>query len=198
MKKLIFASGNKGKVDEVKKIFENDKYEIISLHDLENVPEIVEDGDTFEANARIKAEIIFNRFGLPTIADDSGLVVEQLDGYPGVYSARYAFEGCTYDDNNKKLLTELKDLPEPHIAKFVCCAVYLDENRYLSSIGEVHGKIIKERRGTMGFGYDPIFLPDNFEKTLAELNLEEKNSISHRSVAFNKLKKQILVAERKR
>ncbi|RJP68379.1 MAG: RdgB/HAM1 family non-canonical purine NTP pyrophosphatase [Ignavibacteriales bacterium] len=198
MKKLIFASGNKGKVEEVKKIFENDKYEIISLHDLDNAPEIVEDGDTFEANARIKAEIIFNKFGLPTIADDSGLAVEQLDGAPGVYSARYAFEGCTYDDNNKKLLTELKNLPEPHIAKFVCCAVYLDEKNYLSSIGEVHGKIIKERRGTMGFGYDPIFLPDNFEKTLAELNLEEKNSISHRSVAFNKLKKQILVAERKR
>lgn len=198
MSKIIFASGNKGKVDEVKKIFENDKYEIISLHDLENVPEIVEDGDTFEANARIKAEIIFNKYGLPTIADDSGLAVEQLNGAPGVYSSRYAFEGCTYDDNNKKLLTELKDLPEPHIAKFICCAVYLDGNNYLSTIGEVHGKIIKERRGTLGFGYDPIFLPDNFEKTLAELNLEEKNSISHRSVAFNKLKKQILVAERKR
>ncbi len=198
MNRLIFASGNKGKVEEVKKIFENELFEIISLQDLENVPDIIEDGGSFEDNARIKAEIIFKKYGLPTIADDSGLAVEQLNGAPGVYSARYAFEGCTYDDNNKKLLNELKDLSEPHIAKFVCCAVYLDENHYVSSIGEVHGKIIKERRGTMGFGYDPIFLPDNFDKTLAELNLEEKNKISHRSVAFNKLKKQILGIVRER
>jgi len=198
MKKIIFASGNKGKVEEVKKIFENDEFEIISLYDLDDVPDIVEDGDTFEANAKIKAETIFNKYGLPTIADDSGLVVEQLNGAPGVYSARYAFEGCTYDDNNRKLLSELKDLPEPHIAKFVCCAVYLDKENYHHAIGEVPGKIIKESRGTKGFGYDPIFLPDNFEITLAELNLEEKNKISHRAKAFNQLKKLIFNREKEK
>ncbi len=198
MNKVIFASGNKGKIEEVKGIFENTNLEIISLHDLDDVPEIIEDGDTFEANAKIKAEIILKKYGLPTIADDSGLVVEQLGGAPGVYSARYAFEGCTYDDNNKKLLNELKDLPEPHIAKFVCCAVYLDKNKYLHSIGEVHGKIIKEMRGRLGFGYDPIFLPENFENTLAELNLEEKNKISHRAKAFNQLKKLLFNNEKEK
>src|SRR5512138_2398728 len=123
---IIFASGNKGKVKEVKAIFGNSKFKIISLEELEDVPEIIEDGNTFEENARIKAEVIFAKFNKPTIADDSGLAVEQLNGEPGVYSARYAGEGCTYDDNNRKLLKELSEYSEPHNAKFICCAVYYD------------------------------------------------------------------------
>lgn len=189
--KLIFASGNKGKVKEVKSIFSNSNFEIISLEELEDVPEIIEDGDTFEANARIKAKVIFDKFNKPTIADDSGLAVEQLNGDPGVYSARYAGEGCTYDDNNRKLLKELSGFPEPHKAKFICCAVYYDGNKYLSAMGEVNGTIIKDLRGDHGFGYDPVFLPDGYNKTLAELLLDEKNKLSHRSKAFNKLKNHL-------
>lgn len=188
---LIFASGNKGKVKEVKGIFSNSNYKIISLEELKDVPEIIEDGNTFEENARIKAKIIYSKYKKPTIADDSGLAVEQLNGDPGVYSARYAGEGCTYDDNNRKLLSELSGFTEPHNAKFICCAVYYDGVKYITVTGEVNGRIIKELRGINGFGYDPIFLPDGFNKTLAEMSLEEKNELSHRSKAFNKLKKQI-------
>lgn len=191
MKELIFASGNKGKVKEVRKIFEDLDYRIIALEELEGVPEIVEDGDTFEQNALIKARVIFFRYKKPVIADDSGLMVEQLDGEPGVYSARYAGENCTYEDNNVKLLKELSDKPLPHPAKFVCCAVYLDAEHTVTAFGELPGTIIPEMRGTNGFGYDPVFLPAGHKKTLAELDLEEKNRISHRSMAFNILKQKM-------
>ena len=120
MEKLIFATGNKGKLKEVKEIFKNTYYEIISLFDLGDVPEIIEDGDTYEANAIIKAKAIYDIYKTPVIADDSGLSIEQLNGEPGVYSARYAGENCTYADNNKKVLEVLKSYPSPHKAKFIC------------------------------------------------------------------------------
>jgi XTP/dITP diphosphohydrolase len=189
--KLIFATGNKGKLKEVKKIFSNTKYEIISLDDLGFTGEIEETGKTFEENAFIKAETIFNKFKIPVIADDSGLMVKQLDWRPGVYSARYAGENATYDDNNKKLLEELKPFPQPHLAKFVCCAVYVDEKEKISVTGELEGEIIKEYKGENGFGFDPIFKPFDFSQTLAEMKLNEKNKISHRAKAFEKLKEKI-------
>lgn len=188
MKKLIFATGNKGKLKEVKKIFEKTEYEILSLYDLGDVPEIIEDGDTYEANALIKAKAIYKIHKMPVIADDSGLSVEQLNGEPGVYSARYAGENCTYDDNNQKLVKELSKFEEPHIAKFVCSAVFYDGELIETASGELHGEIVSEFKGIHGFGYDPIFIPKNSDKTLAEFSSEEKNKISHRAVAFNKLK----------
>lgn len=192
MKKIIFASSNKGKITEVKNIFNGSNFQILSLLDLDDVPQIVEDGNTFRENAKKKAQIIFERYKLPTIADDSGLMVEQLNGEPGVYSARYAGEGCTYEDNNRKLLYELSGFPHPHKAKFICYAVYMDDQKYLETIGEVNGVVINEIKGKQGFGYDPVFLPDGFERTMAELSLEEKNKISHRSKAFNRLKKLLI------
>lgn len=191
MKKLIFASGNKGKITEVKHLFEDTGYEIVSLYDLNNPMEIEEIGDTFYDNALIKAKEVYNVYKVPVIADDSGLEVEQLDGAPGVYSARYAFEGCTYDDNNNKLLEELKALPSPHKAAFVCCALYYDGTTDIHEFGRVPGQIISERKGSKGFGYDPIFLPDGYDITLAQFGLEEKNKISHRSRAFTELKKRL-------
>ncbi|MFC2133344.1 RdgB/HAM1 family non-canonical purine NTP pyrophosphatase [Bacteroidota bacterium] len=188
MKQLIFASGNKGKVKEVKNIFADTVFEIRSLYELGDVPEIHETEDTFEGNALLKAKTIYDIYKIPTIADDSGLSVEQLNGAPGVISARYAGENCTYDDNNHKLIKELKSFPEPHTAKFVSCAVYYDGKDHITVIGEFTGRIIGEFRGTNGFGYDPIFIPDGFEKTLAEMTLDEKNEISHRARSFNKLK----------
>ncbi|MGE5499389.1 MAG: non-canonical purine NTP pyrophosphatase, partial [Syntrophothermus sp.] len=126
------------------------------------------------------------------IADDSGLEVEQLNGEPGVYSARYAGEGCTYDDNNIKLLKELEPMPEPHTAKFVSCAVYYDGENYFCETGEIKGRIVRKKKGDKGFGYDPVFMPDGFNKTLAELELTEKNNISHRAGSFNKLRNKLI------
>ncbi len=188
MKELIFASGNKGKISEVKKIMAPE-FDIISMYDIGEVPEIIEDGDTFEANAFIKAESVYKMYNKPVIADDSGLSVEQLNGRPGVFSARYAGENCTYEDNNKKLLIELSNLSEPHRAMFICFAVYFDGlNRY-SAEGNLTGRIIKEFRGKNGFGYDPVFVPNGYQTTLAEMNPDKKNSLSHRAIAFRELKK---------
>ncbi len=123
-----------------------------------------------------------------SIADDSGLSVEQLFGAPGVYSARYAGLGANDDDNNRKLIRELEKFNEPHHAKYICFAVYYDGESFRISNGEVKGIIIKEPRGQNGFGYDPFFIPDGYNLTMGELSLKEKNKISHRSKAFNNLK----------
>lgn len=190
MKKILFATKNKGKLREVKNILGNE-YDVISLLDFENIPDVIEDKDTFIDNAKKKAKEMFEHFNVPVIADDSGLSVEQLNDAPGVYSARYAGINATDEANNKKLLTELNNYPQPHRAKFVCAAVYFDGIEYLSAEGEVSGQIIKATRGNNGFGYDPLFLPYGFEQTTAELSLEEKNKISHRAKAFKELAKII-------
>ena len=190
--KLIFATKNKGKLKEVKNLFAGFDLEILSLNDLPDAPEIIEDGKTFEENSLIKSRTIFNKYGIPVIADDSGLSVEQLNGAPGVYSARYAGENATYKENNEKLLRELSSFPPPHKAKFVCCASYVDSNTEIIAFGELHGEIITEFRGENGFGFDPIFVPEDYDKTLAELFLEEKNRISHRAKAMNNLRTELL------
>jgi len=191
-KKIIFASKNEGKVKEVRHILNGVNAEILSLNDVRFKDEIHESADTFEGNAKIKAEIIYNKFKLPTIADDSGIVALQLGNEPGVYSARYAGETATDEENNIKLLERLKPFPEPHKGKFICAAVYYFGADFIVAIGEIEGRIIKEPRGTNGFGYDPLFLPDGHDKTTAELPSEVKNKISHRSRAFVQLKKYLL------
>jgi XTP/dITP diphosphohydrolase len=190
-KKIIFASKNEGKVREVRHILEGVNAEILSLNDVGFTDEIHESGKTFEENAKIKAEIIYNTFKLSTIADDSGIVAMQLGNEPGVYSARYAGENATDEDNNNKLLERLKSFPEPHKGKFICAAVYYFGADFIVAMGEIVGTIIKEPRGTNGFGYDPLFLPDGYDKTTAELPPEIKNKISHRYKAFNQLKKYL-------
>ena len=192
MKKIIFASKNKGKVKEVVQILNGLNIAIISLTEMNEQIKIKEDGDSFEANALIKVKQVYNIFKLPTIADDSGLMVEQLNGAPGIYSARYAGEDGNDKANNKKLLEELKNYPEPHIAKFVCAAVYYAGEEIHTAIGEFNGRMIDEERGTHGFGYDPLFIPDGYSISSAEMNPELKNSISHRFNAFNKLKKYLI------
>ena len=192
MRRIIFASQNKGKVKEVVQILNGLNIEIISLADMNDQIEIIEDGDSFEANALIKAKQVYNKFKLPTIADDSGLVVDQLKGAPGIYSARYAGEDGNDKANNKKLLDELKNYPAPHIAKFVCAAVFYDGQEHHTGVGEFKGKIIDEEKGSYGFGYDPLFVPDGYSITSAEMKPGLKNSISHRFNAFNQLKKNLV------
>lgn len=190
--KIIFASQNLGKVKEVKAIFNNSIFEIISLYDLGNNIDIEETGSTFSENAWLKAKAVYDIYKEPTVADDSGLMIEQLNGKPGVISARYAGENCSFEDNNIKVIKELSEFPEPHKAKFVSTAVYYDGKNKIESVGELHGIIIKEERGTNGFGYDPIFIPDGYEQTIGELDLVLKNKISHRAKSFEGLNKILL------
>jgi len=192
MKKIIFASKNEGKVKEVRHILQGINAEVLSLNDVGFKDEISETADTFEGNAKTKAETIYNKFKLPTIADDSGIVALQLGNEPGVYSARYAGENAKDEENNIKLLKKLKSFPEPHKGKFVCSAVYYFGTEFIVAMGEIAGTIIKEPRGTNGFGYDPLFLPDGYDKTTAELSPEIKNKISHRFNAFYQLRKHLM------
>lgn len=192
MKRIIFASKNEGKVKEVRKILSDLNVQILSLSDVDYTIEIEETGKTFIKNAKLKASVIYKEYKLPVIADDSGLVVEQLDDEPGVYSARYAGSGATDEQNNLKLLKNLDKYPPPYKAKFVCAAVFYFGTDFFASIGEVRGEIIKIPRGTNGFGYDPLFVPDGFNQTMAELDSEIKNRISHRFRAFDQLKKHII------
>jgi XTP/dITP diphosphohydrolase len=188
---LIFATNNNGKLKEVKNIFHDTKFNILSLADIGFKEDIEETATTFEGNAFIKADTIFEKYSIPVIADDSGLIVEQLNGEPGVYSARYAGNNVTYTDNNNKILKNLEYFPQPHLAKFLCCAVFVNGKKRFSVIGELPGQIINEFKGEHGFGYDPIFIPKGFEVTLAEMKLELKNKISHRAIAFQKLREEL-------
>ena len=190
-RKIIFATKNRGKLKEVSHILGDKYFELLSLNDFNNVEKIVEDGNTFEENAIKKAKHVFEKYSIPVLADDSGLVVEQLNGEPGVYSARYASENATDEENNKKLISKLLFLPQPHKAKFVCSAVFYNGKDLLKALGEIVGQVIHEPRGTNGFGYDPLFIPDEYNLTIAELDLDEKNKISHRAKAFNQLLKLI-------
>jgi XTP/dITP diphosphohydrolase len=191
MNKLIFATGNKGKLKEVKQIFSDTPFQIVAPFELGNEIEVDETESTFEGNAFLKAKAIFDVYKKPVIADDSGLEVEALNGAPGVYSARYAGENCTFDDNNEKLLGALSDKSFSRFARFVSCAVYYDgENRIVEN-GFLNGTISHEKRGEHGFGYDPIFIPENSERVLAEYTIDEKNKISHRFRAFESLKKRL-------
>ncbi|PKL82492.1 MAG: non-canonical purine NTP pyrophosphatase, RdgB/HAM1 family [Ignavibacteriae bacterium HGW-Ignavibacteriae-3] len=190
--KIIFATQNKGKSEEVKAIFSGSGIEVFSLYDLGNNIDIEEHGKTFRENAFIKAKTVYDIYKVPVVADDSGLEIEQLDGRPGVYSARYAGDNCTYMDNNLKVIDELKNFPEPHKAKFISYAVYYDGRREIESIGELPGIIINEMRGKNGFGYDPVFIPDGFDKTISELDFDFKNKISHRAKSFAVLKVKLI------
>lgn len=182
MKELILASNNAHKVEEIKSILED--YNILTLKDINYTEEIVEDGATFEENALIKARTISKYSGKTAISDDSGLSVDILDGRPGVYSARYSKEQ-TDEKNIEKVLLELNG--QKSKAKFVSViALVKPDGTELTFRGECHGEIIFEKRGTNGFGYDPIFYVPSLDKTFAELSAEQKNSISHRKQSLEK------------
>jgi len=185
MEKLVFATNNKHKLAEVRAILGN-QFEILSLADINCFDEIPETAKTLEGNAELKAKWVLEKYDYDCFADDTGLEIEALNNRPGVYSARYAGENCSYEDNNRKVLKELEGI-DNRKAKFrtVICLKKQGETHFFS--GEVSGEIITENRGDTGFGYDPIFVPDGFDQTFAQLGDEVKNTISHRYRATKKL-----------
>lgn len=187
MKEIVIATENKGKIAEFKQLLKG--WEVRSLLDYPQIPEIIENGETFAENAAIKAETLANHLNCIVIADDSGLEVDALQGRPGVYSARYAGDSKSDEANLRKVLAELVDVPaEDRSARFICVmAVSRPNEQTLFYEGTCEGIIAQEAIGSNGFGYDPIFYVPKHEKTMAELSPEEKNNLSHRANAINKL-----------
>lgn len=190
-KVIIAASKNQHKILEMENIMSAMGLHVISRAEA-GIPdsfEIEEDGDTFEENSRKKAAAIMKYSGQTAVADDSGLVTDALDGAPGVFSARFAGEPCDDEKNNDKLLHLLEDVPdEKRTARFVSViTMVFPDGRTLTARGECPGRILRERHGNNGFGYDPLFLPDGYDRTFAELGSEVKNRISHRARALKHL-----------
>ena len=176
MQKIVIATNNKGKVEEIKQILEG--YELLTLKDINCNIEVEEDKDTFEGNSLKKAKEIYETTGIPCIADDTGLCIDAFNGWPGVYTARFLGENATQEERNNAILEKMKDLKEnERTARFKCVMTYYDKENVLVGRGETIGKIAKELRGTDGFGYDPLFEVEN-GKTYAELGRKEKNKIS--------------------
>ena len=184
-KKLVFATNNAHKLEEIAFIL-GDKIELLSLKDIHCQADIPETADTLEGNAIQKAEYIHQHYGMDCFADDTGLEVEALNGAPGIYSARYAGEGHDSEANMKKLLENMQD-KENRKAQFrTAICLIMDGETHLFE-GIVKGEIIKEKKGGAGFGYDPIFVPEGYDLTFAELGNDIKNTISHRAKAVEKL-----------
>lgn len=182
--KLIIATANKHKLIEIEAIFKEMKISAMP----KEIPEILEDGKTFIQNSLIKAKAVYNFTKIPSLADDSGLCINSLKGNPGIYSARYGGENLSYKEKMQIILDKLKDKKD-RSAYFITSAVcVLNEKYYIVAEGKVEGKIIESPRGFEGFGYDPIFMPNGFDITFAEMPLDKKNSISHRFIAMSKMK----------
>jgi len=186
MKQLLIATRNRGKIKEIRALLGGLVEEVLCAADLPDLPETIEDGTTFAENAMKKAREACKATGLPVLADDSGLVVEGLGGRPGVFSARFAGPDADDSANNRKLLQELGFLPEAsRTAAFVCTMAYVSPDGIEQLFeGRVGGTIIAAPKGEHGFGYDPLFLVDGYQQTMAELSLAEKNRISHRGQAL--------------
>lgn len=186
-KKIVLASSNKHKIEEISQILSD--YEIVSCKQMGFDKEIEENGNSFYENALIKAKTVSEALNLPALADDSGICVEALNWGPGIYSARYSKEG-TDEKNLDFLLENMKDKTN-RVAKYVCCLVYYDNGKIITATGETFGKILYEREGTGGFGYDPIFYSDDLNKSIGLSTPEEKNKISHRFRALELLKDKL-------
>ncbi|XOV68988.1 MAG: non-canonical purine NTP diphosphatase [Fluviicola sp.] len=183
--KLVFATSNINKAAEIARLLP-DSIEILTLKDLKVTEEIPETADTLEGNAHLKASYITEKFGIPCFADDTGLEIASLDNRPGVHSARYAGEHRSDEDNMKKVLEELKNYPDRSARFRTVIALHLPKIS-LDFEGIINGEILSEKQGTDGFGYDPIFAPEGYDKSFAEISMDEKNAISHRGRAVQKL-----------
>jgi XTP/dITP diphosphohydrolase len=190
---LVLATQNRGKIREIEKALDLPRLKIQSLQDFPDLPEVVEDGQTFLENAFKKARACAQATGLPALADDSGLEVDFLNGAPGIYSARFSGLEATDEANNRKLLALLEGIPEERrTARFVCRMVlYFPEGKWIQTEGFCPGIIARAPRGEHGFGYDPVFYLPEFDKAMAELPLEEKNRISHRARALREVRSHL-------
>ena len=190
--KIVIATHNKDKYKELHFGLKSLGIDLKSLFDFPDIGEIVEDGDTLKENALIKARTVFKMTSLPSISDDTGLEVDALHGAPGIYTARYAGENCSYLDNVNKMLYEMKDISdESRSATFKTVMAYVDGNVELTCEGIVKGTITRTIKGVGGFGYDSIFYSNEKKKTFAEMTIEEKNLVSHRSKAISNLKAEL-------
>lgn len=192
-KRIIFATGNADKMKEIKSVFSDFDGEILSMKEAGVFCDIEENGTSFEENALMKAKTIWDRTGDIVLADDSGLEVDYLNKEPGIYSARYLGEDTPYDVKNKKIIERLTGVPkEKRSARFVCAiAAVLPDGSTKVVRKTVEGYIGYEEKGENGFGYDPIFVVPEYEKTTAELTMEEKNAISHRGKALRSMKEEL-------
>jgi len=187
---IVIATHNNDKLKELLKAFTHHFKDInlLTLNDFPDIGEIIEDGKTLEQNALIKAKEVFNITGIPTLSDDTGLEVDALNGAPGIYTARYAGEGCSYYDNVKKLLDEMQTIPIPNrTAKFKTVIAYIDEETEMTAEGIAKGSISRSSTGDFGFGYDPIFFISEANKTFAEMKIDEKEIYSHRGKAIRSI-----------
>ncbi|MDN4607186.1 XTP/dITP diphosphatase [Sporosarcina highlanderae] len=193
MKKILIATNNKGKAKDFEALFNPYNIEVLTLNDLEQDIDVEETGVTFEENAILKAETVSSLLGISVIADDSGLEIDKLHGAPGVYSARYAGKVKSDEANIDKVLLELQGVPEEErTARFRCVLAVAGPGRETVTFsGSCEGVILEERRGTNGFGYDPIFFNPEMDRTMAELSPEEKGSISHRGAALRQLEEHL-------
>lgn len=184
-KSLVIASNNDHKVDEIRAVL-GDRFELLTLNDISFFEDIPETADTFIGNALIKARTIYDKFKLNCFADDSGLEIKSLNNEPGVYSARYAGEPVDHSKNIDKVLSKLEGVDDRSARFLTVIALIIDGEEFIFE-GEVKGSITRERIGTNGFGYDPIFIPETESRTFAQMNAEEKISMSHRSRAIQKM-----------
>ena len=192
-RKLILATHNKGKLKEIQVLLSDLDIDIMSLDEAENAPHVVEDGKTFMENAFKKAKVIAEATGIMALADDSGLEVDALDGAPGVHSARYSGENASDASNNEKLLADLKGVSSGKRGAHFSCViiVYHPSGQWISTEAKCEGEITKKVIGDRGFGYDPVFYIPSIKRTMAQLSPEEKNSLSHRGKALEKLKAEL-------
>ncbi|MCH8125778.1 XTP/dITP diphosphatase [candidate division KSB1 bacterium] len=189
LQKIVVATNNEDKLNEIKMLLNNLKLNILSKNDFMDFPEMEETGDSLKANALLKARGTFQATGLPSIADDTGLEVSELNGAPGVYSSRYAGTSASYEDNVRKLLNEMENVPiERRGAQFRCAIAFVDGEHEFTIEDVCKGIIIHSPQGKDGFGYDPIFFVPEYGKSFAEMSPELKNNISHRGKALTKIK----------
>lgn len=188
MKQLVLATNNEHKIREIRSLLKNLPVELLTIRDIPNIPPLVEDGLTFQENALKKATTVFRHTGIPTLADDSGIEVFYLNMQPGVRSARYAGVSATDAQNNEKLLQAMRGVaPRRRQAQFRSVIVLVDKNVQETTEGIFSGSLGEFPKGTNGFGYDPLFIPEGMTKTSAELTDEEKNAISHRGQSLKKM-----------
>jgi XTP/dITP diphosphohydrolase len=191
---LVVATRNKKKLVEIKELLADLDFHVLSISDFSDIPEIEEDMDTFEGNASKKAIQIAQVTGKLTLADDSGLEIDFLNGKPGIHSARFAGENATDEDRNRKVLGLMECVPKHQRTARFKCAIAIVENEFIEIVtGVCEGEIATEPKGNQGFGYDPIFIVPSYDKTFAELGAEIKNQISHRAIALKKAREVLIM-----